>query len=173
MTEPDGAPQDGVSKSQRKRDARALFDLGKRLAELPDATVAALPLEPDVLEAVRFARSIRSNVARKRQLGYLAGLLRRADVEPVLEALEREHHAARELNARHHRCEAWRDHLLEGGDEALGALLDQRPEADAQALRQLIRNARREAEREQPPAAARKLFRRLREIDEAAPLPPI
>ena len=173
MTEAEGAPSTDVSKSQRKREARALFDLGKRLAELPEATLATLPLERDVLEAVRFARSIRSHVARKRQLGYLAGLLRRSDVEPVLEALEREQQSARELNARHHRCEAWRDHLLEGGDETLGKLLDRRTDVDAQDLRQLIRNAQREAERERPPTAARKLFRRLRELDEHDPLPPV
>jgi len=45
--------------------------------------------------------------------------------------------------------------------------------ADAQVIRQHIRQARSEATRDQPPAAARALFRLLREMDEAAPLPPL
>ena len=75
------------SKSQLKREAQETFQLGRRLVELPDAQLKALPLDSDVLEAVYFARSIRSHGARKRQLGFLAGLLRRADLEPLEAAL--------------------------------------------------------------------------------------
>lgn len=160
------------SKSQRKREARELFQLGRRLVEMPSRQLQELPLEEDVLEAIEFARSIRSHVARKRQLGFLAGLLRRNDLEPLLSGLERQSNAARESNASHHRCEAWRDRLLSEGDTALARLLDQRSETDAQLLRQLIRNAQREAEKNKPPAAARKLFRALREMDNACALPP-
>ena len=80
---------------------------------------------------------------------------------------------ARQSNARHHRAEAWRDHLLTIGDAAVGELLDARRDADVQAIRQLLRNARQEAARKKPPAAARSLFRLLRDLDEAEPLPPV
>ena len=76
------------------------------------------------------------------------------------------------MTARQHRAEAWRDRLLEEGDGAVGALLDSRRDADGQAIRQLLRNAGREAARNKPPAAARTLFRLLRELDEREPLPP-
>ena len=36
---------------------------------------------------------------------------------------------------------AWRERLLEDGDEALAELLDQHPAADRQLVRQLVRNA--------------------------------
>ena len=63
-----------------------------------------------------------------------------------------------------HRVEAWRDRLLEGGDEALAELLDLHPDADRQRLRQLVRNAQDEKKRGKPPRAFRELFRELRGV---------
>ena len=93
--------------------------------------------------------------------------------KPLLDALDGFETEARQLNARHHRSEAWRDHLLERGDPAVGQLMELRRDADAQAIRQLLRNAGREAARGKPPSAARALFRLLRELDETDPLPPL
>ena len=70
------------------------------------------------------------------------------------------------------RAEAGRAEV-EDGDPAVGALLERRRDTDAQAIRQLLRNARREAERGKPPAAARSLFRLLRDMDLAEALPPL
>lgn len=166
-----------VSKSQLKREARALFDFGKRLVELPEPVLRELPLERALLDEVLFTRSITARVARKRQLGFLAKRLRGADLSAVEAALDRRQDAARELNARHHRAEAWRDALLSGDARVLGALLDARrdvePAIDAQTLRQLVRNAGRETAAGKPPASARKLFRLLRDADEQALLPPL
>lgn len=164
-----------VSKSQRKREARALFDFGRRLVELPEPVLRELPLEPSLLEEILFARGITARVARKRQLGFLARRLRNADLEPVAAALDARQDAARQLTARHHRAEAWRDRLLADTPDAdaLGTLIEARRDLDAQTLRQLVRNARRESGANKPPAAARKLFRLLRDGDERTPLPPL
>ena len=161
------------SKSQRRREALQVKDLAASLIALSPARLARIPLDEPLASAISEARRIRSNVARKRQLQFVAKLLRNTDTEPVLAALEAFENKARELNASHHRTEAWRDHLLEHGDEALGQLLADRHDVEPQAIRQLMRKARQEAQREKPPAAARGLFRILREMDEASPLPPI
>lgn len=166
-------PAAGASKSQRRRDALELKALAARLIALGPARLARLPLEADIRAAVEEARRIRSNVARKRQLQFVAKLLRRCDVSPVTQALEDLDSEARQLKARQHRAEAWRDYLLDGGDKAVGRLVDVRRDADAQALRQTIRNARREQQMDKPPAAARALFRMLRELDESEALPPL
>lgn len=167
------AGDEPVSKSQRKREAKALFDFGRRLVELPEPVLLALPLEPGLLEEIQYTRGIKARVARKRQLGFLAKKLRLADLTAVEAALEARQEAARQVNARHHRAEAWRDRLLEGDNAALGALLDARRDIDSQALRQLVRNAQREAAAGKPPTSARKLFRLLRDSDEAAALPAV
>lgn len=168
-----GESSEEISKSQRRRDALELKSLARDLIAMSPSRFARIPLDETVRAAVEEARRIRSNVARKRQLQFVAKLLRRGDAEPIMQALEELEHAARQVTARQHRAEAWRDRLIESGDPALGDLLRQRTGADAQAIRQHIRQARKEAGRGQPPAAARALFRLLREMDESEPLPPV
>ncbi|NIM70161.1 MAG: DUF615 domain-containing protein [Xanthomonadales bacterium] len=161
------------SKSQRKREALALLDLARNLTDLEAGALLRLPLDEDLRTAIDQARSIRSNVARKRAVHYLAKLLRQRDAGPVLEALERLRTEARGLAAAHHRVEAWRDELIADGDAAVQRLVEAQYHAHAQTLRQLTRNARREARLGLPAAAARKLFRALRAIDDESPLPPV
>ena len=162
-----------TSKSQRRRDALELKALASRLIKLAPARLGRVPLPDDVREAILEAREIRSNVARKRQLQYVAKLLRRNDPEEIFLALEQFEGEARQLTGRQHRSEAWRDHLLERGDEAIGQLVSLRSYADTQALRQLVRNAKKEKELGKPPASARSLFRALRDMDEQEQLPPV
>jgi ribosome-associated protein len=162
-----------VSKSQRKRDAQAVKSLAGKLIGLSPARLAEVPLDDALRREILSARSIRSNVARKRQLQFVAKLLRRDDTAAIEEALAGFDREASQLTARQHRAEAWRDRLLADGDAAVGALLERRRDTDAQAIRQLLRNARREADRGKPPAAARSLFRLLRDMDLAEALPPL
>lgn len=161
------------SKSQRKREARVLFDLGRDLVGLPASELAALPLDDELRREIEFARGIRAHVAHKRHLQFIAKLLRQRDTDALLGAIAARRAEARGLAGRHHRTEAWRDLLLASGDEALSVLLDATSSADAQALRQLIRNAQRESSQDKPPAAARKLFRLLRDMDAEQALPPV
>jgi ribosome-associated protein len=162
-----------TSKSQRRRDALEVKSLASRLIGLSPALLAQVPLDETLRAAIGEARHIRSNVARKRQLQFVAKLLRRDDQDPIRQAMEAFGADARQLSGRQHRAEAWRDQLVETGDSAIGELLRQRHDVDAQPLRQLMRRARQEAEAGKPPAAARALFRMLREMDEFEPLPPI
>jgi len=162
-----------ISKSQRKRDALELKSLAAQLIGLSKARLAVVPLDDSVREAVEEARQIRSHVARKRQLQFIAKLLRRTDATEIFETIDSFNNEARQLTARQHRSEAWRDFLLDSGDAALGQLLEKRHDADAQSIRQQLRNAQREAERGKPPASSRALFRLLRDLDKTAPLPPI
>ena len=167
----DASPEE-ISKSQRRREALEVRSLASQLISLSQSRLAEVPLDEQLRDEIDRARSIRSNVARKRQLQYVAKLLRRDDLEPILDALDSFDNEARQLTARQHRVEAWRDLLIESGDAAVGALLERRRDADAQAIRQLVRNARREAEKNKPPSSARALFRLLRELDESETLPP-
>lgn len=162
---------DAPSKSQRRRDALEIRSLAARLIGLSPALLARIPLDDDLRAAVGQARGIRSNVARKRQLQFVAKLLRHRDPEPIREALAGLEAGARELTARQHRVETWRDRLLEQGDPALGELLELRDDVDRQAARQLMRQAAKEAAAGKPPAAARSLFRMLRQLDERESLP--
>ena len=171
-SKPGGDAPEDISKSQRRRDALEIRALAARLIGLSQSQLAQVPLDDRLRSEIEQARRIRSNVARKRQMQFVAKLMRRGDPAEIEAALAAFDQDARQLAARQHRSEAWRDHLLTAGDAAIGELLQRRRDADAQALRQLVRNAQRETRANRPPAAARALFRALRTLDEAEPLPP-
>lgn len=162
-----------VSKSQRKRHAHELLESAKQLISMPETRLKRLPMDEDLRDAVDFARSIRSHGARKRQLMTVAKMLRKRDTEALLDAVNNIDEKNRQMTARHHHVETWRDRLIAGGDVELSELLEQHQAANVQILRQLIRNAKKEAQLNKPPAAARKLFKVLREMNEQEMLPPI
>jgi ribosome-associated protein len=162
-----------ISKSQRKREANELLELAKNLIAMPDSKLKRMPLDEDLREEIEFARSIRAHGARKRQLMTVGKMLRKRDNQELLDAVNDIDQKNRLMNARFHLIEAWRDRLLEGGDQELAELFEQSPGLNVQTLRQLIRNAQKEAKLGKPPTAARKLFKLLRESDEESLLPPL
>lgn len=169
--DPDSGEFRAPSRSQQRREALDVLALGERLAALSDAQLARLPLPGDVLPHVQEAHRITAHGARKRQLAFLAKQLRREDdevLDAIREALDATGEAARLEAAVLHRAEAWRERLLEEGDTALSELLETHPGADAQRLRQLVRNALDERRRNKPPHAFRELFRELRALLESA-----
>jgi ribosome-associated protein len=152
------------SRSEKKRQSRGLQDLGWELVELPETELATMPLPDDVRDAVEVARRITSNGARARQRLYIGKLLRRIDTDPIRQALDRRGEIDRQRLLREKSVERWRDRLLT--DEAsawteFGAIVDR---AVLQQLRAMVRQARAEQSASRPPAAARQLYRRLRDI---------
>ena len=160
-----------ISKSQRKRDAHELLDLAKKLIAMPESRLNRMPMDDNLREEIEFASSIRAHGARKRQLMTVGKMLRKRDTEELIDAVNGIDQKNRQVNARFHHVEAWRDRLVEGTDQELSELLEQSPDINVQTLRQLIRNAKKEAKLGKPPAASRKLFKLLRETDEQSQLP--
>ena len=161
----------GPSRSQRRREALGVLELGEQLAGLTDAELARLPVPEDLLPHITATRAITSHIARKRQLAFLAKQMRREDEEvldALRDALDQSGERARREVAAHHRAEAWRERLVAEGDAALAELLADHPGADRQALRQLVRNAATERAKDKPPKAQRELFRAVRDLLAAA-----
>lgn len=155
-----------VSKSQLKRESHALQAMGEELVELSAAKLAKIPMPDELADAVALARKIRARGGRKRQLQYIGKIMRSIDATPIEQALADLKNAAGKEAAKFHRLEQWRDRLVDEGDAALGDLLEAFPDADRQHLRQLIRNAQREAAKNKPPKSAREIFRYLRDLAE-------
>lgn len=150
------------SKSQRKRDSTALQDVGAELVKLSSERLARLELPDALRAAVLEARRISSHGALRRQMQYIGRLMREVDAAPIVAQLAELRGESAEAKAAFHALERWRERLL-ADDGALTDWLARHPGGDAQALRQLIRNARREAAEGKPPRASRALFRILRE----------
>jgi ribosome-associated protein len=155
-----------ISKSQRKRDLHELKMLGVDLLDFSDDALRQLHMPDTLLEALRTAKRINSNSARKRQLQYIGKLLKEADVTALREAVEARKHQHATHTREFHQLEDLRDKLILEGDSALPDVLALFPRTDRQHLRKLVRQARREQETRQPPRASRLLFRYLRELQE-------
>lgn len=154
------APAERPSKTQRKREMAALQDLGVALVRLGAEQLARIELPENLREAIAAARRISDHEGRRRQLQYVGRLMRGVDAEPIAHALAAatgDSKAAAELM---HRCERWRERLLDD-DAALTELLRDHPGIDAQPLRATIRAARRERSQGSAPKHARELYRWL------------
>ena len=158
---------DPPSKSARKREMLHLQAVGESLLALNDQQLFRMPIEnEDLLAAIRECRDIRSNSARKRQLQYIGKLMRTVDPAPIELALQTLHDARRQDTRAFHELEALREDILAAGPGGVELATARFPAADRQRLRQLILQHNRETERGDPPAARRKLFRYLRELQE-------
>lgn len=160
---------DGPSKSQLKRDMQALQDLGERMLELSNDQLDTLPIGGTLRAAIEESRRIRQNEARRRHLQYIGKVIRQEDdPEGLSRQIDAFYSGSEEHTRRHHLAERWRDRMIAEGDDAVGEFLDYCTTADVQHLRNLARNARRDAGKEQATGQSRKLFRYLREcIDDA------
>lgn len=149
------------SKSQRKREALALQALGESLVGLGGNDLARIPLWPDLEAAVGGARGLQRG-ARRRQIRFIARLLREGDPDPIARALDTVRRPGRREAARHRRIERLRDALAQGEatPDVLRAAL---PGPDFQQLRRLASAARREGESEAAGPSGRRLFRFLRD----------
>ncbi|MCY1435162.1 hypothetical protein D3C76_1298490 [compost metagenome] len=154
------------SKTQIKRELHALQDLGERLTTFKADVLERLPLTDPLRRALADAPKHKANVARKRHLQYIGKLMRDQDVDAITTLIDQLDSSTREYNERFHALERWRDRLIGGGDEVLASFFAEYPDSDRQHLLQLIRHAQHEAAHNKPPAAARKIFKYIRELDE-------
>ena len=81
--------KDYKSRTQKKKEDRALQRLGERLVALPLVRLETLELPDDLLTAIEFAKKIKSHGARRRQMQYIGTLMRHIDPKPIETALQR------------------------------------------------------------------------------------
>jgi len=154
------------NKEQIKRDIAELAKLAEELTQVTAAQLAEMQL-PDLIEkSIAEAKKMPSTKpARKRQLKFVTAHLRSIELDKVHEVLDRlktqNAHGVRE----HHQAEQWRDKLIVcENNDVLTELLNEYPTADRQHLRQLQRNAQKEAKAEKPPKSSRLLYKYLKEL---------
>lgn len=158
----------GPTRTQQRRDALAMLAFASQLMELPPSKLARANLPEDVLREIDHLRRITSHIARKRQLGFLAKVMRRHDDEAFDGArtlLGENRDQQRKETAAMHRLEALRERLLDS-DDTFQELIDQHPDIDRQHLRSLIRQARIERDGNKSPRAYREIFQLLKELPE-------
>lgn len=156
---------EGPSKSQIKRELDALKDLGRELIALSTDELAKLALDERLYEAVVNAQSL-SKGALKRQTGYIGKLIADTDHHAIRVALAEIRQPHLQAIQHFHQVESWRDRLLADDDTVMAELRDQFVILDSQHLRQLVRNAQKEAKAGQPPKSARLLYKYLEQLNQ-------
>ncbi len=153
---------DTKSKSQKKREADALQNLGNQLIALSLDDLADMPLTENLYRAIRDAKSIKSHGAVRRQSQLIGKLMRSADHEAIAAVFATMQAADSAQTAQFHETELWRDKLLQPGTAALSEFIDLFHPEDIQHLRQLINKARTATNPIQQKTATKALFRYLR-----------
>ncbi|CAN5843914.1 hypothetical protein BH11PSE13_BH11PSE13_16800 [soil metagenome] len=137
---------DEASRTDLKRESTELQKLGEDLLTLRASLFDALPLGEKLSDAVLEAKRITNFEGKRRQMQFIGKLMRKLD-EPTLEAVR---NALAEQNstpaaetAALHEAERWRDRLI-ADDDALGGWIETHVGTDAQQLRALVRQARKD-----------------------------
>ncbi|MFC0308153.1 ribosome biogenesis factor YjgA [Gallibacterium trehalosifermentans] len=151
-----------VSKSEIKRDAEQLKQLGQKIVELSDNALAQIPLDEQLADAIQLARRL-SRESYRRQMQFIGKLLRQRDIEPIQSALDKIENKHNQQQLLLHKIEAYREALLANGDQTITELLQDYPTLERQKLRALIRNAQKEKEKNSPPKAYREIYQYLKE----------
>lgn len=136
------------SRSDLKRESEALQALGEALlTTLHGEALSQLPLSHALHNAILEGRRINARGGGRRQRQLIGKLMRQQDddtIEAIRAAIALQHGMSAQDTARLHLAEKWRDRLI-ADDGALDEWLGTHPATDAQQLRALIRQARKDA----------------------------
>lgn len=153
-----------ISKSQIKREMEALQQLGKKLIDLKPAQLKKMPVGEDLARAIKESYNITQREARRRHLQFIGKLMRSEDSEAIQYALDEFDSGSQRFAQELHQLEVWRERFIAEGNNALSEFIELYHSTDVQHLRQLIRNAQKDADNKKNTGAAKKLFQYIREV---------
>ncbi len=153
---------DETSKSERKREATRLQNLGRDLACLNAAQLAEVPVSDVLAKALADYQRFSTNEAKRRQLQFIGKLMRNSDTAALQAALDLIKGRSARARFDFRQIEAWRDRLIEDPG-ALTEYLAEHLDTDRQALRHHIQRVQKSHDSAGQRTAARNLFRFLRE----------
>lgn len=156
---------DAASKTDLKRESAELQALGEDLLTLRAGLFDKLDLSDKLKDAVADAKRITNFEGKRRQMQFIGKLMRGLDasaIDAIRAALDEQNRAPAQETAALHEAERWRDRLI-ADDDALGGWIETHPGADAQQLRALVRQARKDI-KAGPPGEAPRQGKAYREV---------
>lgn len=153
-----------LSKTQIKAQMLERQKLGESLVHLGQSSLAKIPMEAELLDAVMLARKIlRKKEGYRRQLQLIGKIMRHQDIAPIEQAMLNIKSAHKKLNDAFHELELLRDAILAEGDSKIEEVIAEHSVLDRQKLRQYVRQANKQKAENKPPKASRELFKYLKE----------
>jgi ribosome-associated protein len=156
---------DEASKTDLKRESTELQALGEDLLALRAGLFDKLDLGEKLRDAIVDARRITNFEGKRRQMQFIGKLMRGLDaatLDTVRAALDEQNRGPAQETAILHDAERWRDRLI-ADDDALGGWIETHPGTDAQQLRALVRQARKDI-KAGPPGEAPRQAKAYREV---------
>jgi ribosome-associated protein len=117
-------------------------------------------------DAVFIAKKLKK-AALQRQLRFISGIMGEEDVETIQLQLRQIAMPHQQETDSFHQLEEWRDKLIANDNDLMNELVTTL-NADRQHLRQLVRNASKEAQQNKPPKSSRILFKYLKELQDGS-----
>lgn len=159
--------KDVPSRSDLKKESEALQKLGADLLTLRSDLFNKLELSDKLVEAMQEAKRITNFEGKRRQMQFVGKLMRLLDesvIEAARQALDEQRNGSARETLALHQVETWRDRLI-AEDDALTEWLSLHADTDVQALRALIRQARKDvASQKDLPGQAPRHGRAYRDI---------
>jgi len=159
---------DEASKTELKRESAELQKLGEDLLTVRAELLEGIGLDEKLLDAIKEARRITNFEGKRRQMQFVGKLMRQLDaatLDAARAALAEQQRPGARDTAQLHEAERWRDRLI-ADDDALGGWIETHPATDAQQLRALVRQVRKDLKEGRPGEAQRqgKAYRELFQI---------
>ncbi|VTU25342.1 x96 protein [Variovorax sp. PBL-H6] len=156
---------DAASKTDLKRESTELQTLGEALLGLRAGLFDKLELGDKLRDAIAEAKRITNFEGKRRQMQFIGKLMRGLDaatLDAIRTALDEQNRGPAQEAAILHEAERWRDRLI-AEDDALGGWIETHSGTDAQQLRALVRQARKDLKEGRPGEAPRqgKAYREL------------
>ncbi|MFO7766598.1 MAG: ribosome biogenesis factor YjgA [Pelovirga sp.] len=151
-----------LSRTRKKQQAQEIIQLAAQLCDLSDSRFERIELSAQMLAEARLVRQTGGRGSRKRQLKYLAGLLREDNdaVDSLKAQLAGMDQVDRSDKKQFHTLEKMRDRLCDARhfDQACSELQEQLPQLDINTIRRLAQSVHDHGDRR----AYREIFKRLR-----------
>ena len=151
------------SRTARKKASKEIEALARQLADLSETERLALPVDDHLRDEIREAAATKGRGSHKRQIKYLAGLLRKRseDAEALQQHMEGLHVDQLQDKAAFHKLEELRDRLCDPVlfEAALQEVGETFPSIEERQIARLARSVHSHGDKK----AFREIFRRLRE----------
>ena len=126
-----------ISKTQKKRKAIALLELGRDLTGFPDNSLEKLQLDPKLRNAIDdFKKLYNTRGAKKRQLQYIGRLLRENQDATLFRQVQQLRSSPKQ-SLRSPTIDKLFERIISEGDQAINEIVSEYYHFDRQKLRQL------------------------------------
>ena len=152
-----------ISKSDIKKEAKELQTLASQLTKLSKKQRAELTASSELQEAFLLADKISNKPdALRRHFQFMAKLLRDENLEQLKLEYQKFTNPQQGNDKLSVKLEQLRADLVEQGDSLINQLIQENPALERQKIRQLVRQAKKELEKDKPGKSYKELFQYLK-----------